>query len=116
MQLDINDPQCHFATFVPHLALRCPILLHAILAFSASHLSRLDGSCNEIDAAEYHGKCVKGLIQALEDPATAMDNILPLSTVILRVYEMLSYGRDHERHLRGCSSLFTHNRSNIEFR
>lgn len=45
-----------------------------------------------------------------------MDNVLPLSTVILRMHEMLSYERDHERHLRGCSSLFTHNRSNIEFR
>ncbi|PMD48157.1 hypothetical protein L207DRAFT_505204 [Hyaloscypha variabilis F] len=114
--LDINDPQCHFATFVPHLAFRCPILLHAILAFSASHLSRLDGSCDELDAVKYHDECVKGLIQALENPVTAMDNVLPLSTVILRMYEMLSFERDHERHLRGCSSLFTHNRSNIEFR
>ena len=69
-----------------------------------------------LDAVEYHEKCVKGLIQALGDRATAMDNVLPLSTVILRMYEMLSLERDHEGHLRGCSSLFVHNRSNIEFR
>ncbi|KAJ5805068.1 hypothetical protein N7474_010955 [Penicillium riverlandense] len=32
------------------------------------------------------------------------------------MYEMMSYETDHQRHLRGCSSLFTHNRKNIGFR
>jgi hypothetical protein len=32
------------------------------------------------------------------------------------MYEMMSYETDHQRHLRGCSSLFTHNRTNIGYR
>ncbi|CAM1502646.1 Fc.00g074220.m01.CDS01 [Cosmosporella sp. VM-42] len=114
--LDLNDPQRQFTTFVPYLALSCPILLHAILAFSACHLSRLDGSYDESSASHYHDLCVQGLIPALADPSTALDNVLPISTVILRMYEMMSYETDHQRHLRGCSSLFTHNRRNIGFR
>ncbi|UKZ54297.1 hypothetical protein TrVGV298_008105 [Trichoderma virens] len=114
--LDVNDPQRQFETFVPYLAMSCPILLHAVLAFSACHLNRLDGSCDEFCAAHYHDLCVQGLIPALADPSTTLDNVLPISTVILRMYEMMSYETDHQRHLRGCSSLFTHNRKNIGYR
>jgi hypothetical protein len=32
------------------------------------------------------------------------------------MYEMMSYETDHQRHLQGSSSLFTHNRTNIGFR
>lgn len=116
VQLDVNDPQRQFETFVPYLAMSCPILLHAVLAFSACHLNRLDGSCDEFYAAHYHDLCVQGLIPALADPSTTLDNVLPISTVILRMYEMMSYETDHQRHLRGCSSLFTHNRKNIGYR
>ncbi|KAJ2968180.1 hypothetical protein NQ176_g9304 [Zarea fungicola] len=114
--LDLNDPQRQFETFVPYLALSYPILLHAILAFSACHLHRLDGSCDDICAVHYHDLCIQGLIPALADPSTTLDNVLPISTVILRMYEMMSYETDHQRHLRGCSSLFTHNRRNIGYR
>ncbi|KAL7942758.1 fungal-specific transcription factor domain-containing protein [Trichoderma barbatum] len=114
--LDVNDPQRQFETFVPYLAMSCPILLHAVLAFSACHLNRLDGSCDEFCAVHYHDLCVQGLIPALADPSTTLDNVLPISTVILRMYEMMSYETDHQRHLRGCSSLFTHNRKNIGYR
>lgn len=94
----------------------CPILLHAVLAFSACHLNRLDRSCDELCAVHYHDLSVQGLIPALADPSTTFDNVLPISTVILRMYEMMSYETDHQRHLRGCSSLFTHNRKNIGYR
>lgn len=94
----------------------CPILLHAVLAFSACHLNRLDGSCDQFCAVHYHDLCVQGLIPALADPSTTLDNVLPISTVVLRMYEMMSYETDHQRHLRGCSSLFTHNRKNIGYR
>lgn len=114
--LDLNDPKRQFERFVPHLALSCPILLHAVLAFSACHYSRLDESYDALCADHYHDLCVQGLIPALADPSTALDNVLPISTVILRMYEMMSYETDHQRHLRGCSSLFTHNRTNIGYR
>ncbi|KAK4939522.1 hypothetical protein LTR10_020231 [Elasticomyces elasticus] len=114
--LDVNDPQRQFETFVPYLALSCPILLHAILAFSACHLSRLDGSCDNLIAENYHDLCVQHLIPALADPSTTLDNVLPISTVVLRMYEMMIYETDHQRHLRGCSALFQHNRRNIGYR
>lgn len=116
VQLDVNDPQRQFETFVPYLALSCPILLHAILAFSACHLSRLDGSCDHLIAENYHDLCVQRLIPALADPSTTLDNVLPISTVVLRMYEMMIYETDHQRHLRGCSALFQHNRRNIGYR
>jgi hypothetical protein len=110
LQLDLNDPTRYFTTCVPHLALRCPMLLSAILAFSASHLSRLDSSCDTLTGMDYHNKCIKRLIPALADPSLASDPILPLLTVILRMHEMLTYDEepDQQRHLRGCSSLFAH--------
>ncbi|PTB66646.1 hypothetical protein BBK36DRAFT_1118263 [Trichoderma citrinoviride] len=114
--LDVNDPQRQFETFVPLLAMSCPILLHAVLGFSACHLNRLDGSCDEFCAVHYHDLSVKGLIPALADPNTTLDNALPISTVVLRMYEMMSYETDQQSHLRGCSSLFTHNRKNIGYR
>lgn len=111
--LDLNDPQCYFTNFVPHFALRCPMLLSAILSFSASHLSRLDSSCDALTGVKHHSKCVERLIPALADPSLALDPILPLSTVILRMHEMLTYENDQQHHLRGCFSLFAYNRVNI---
>ncbi|CAK7238379.1 hypothetical protein SEUCBS140593_010626 [Sporothrix eucalyptigena] len=116
---DVNDPHHQFETFVPYLALNCPILLHAVLALSACHLNRLHrASDTSYDAAaQFHDLCIQDLIPALADASTALDNVLPISTVVLRMYEMLSYvEQDHQRHLKGCSSLFRHNRKNIGFR
>ncbi|CAK7217548.1 hypothetical protein SCUCBS95973_003192 [Sporothrix curviconia] len=129
---DVNDPQRQFETFVPYLSLNCPILLHAVLALSACHLVRLHGNRNHHHghgtghggahesydaAAQFHDLCIQDLIPALADASTALDNVLPISTVVLRMYEMLSYVEtDHQRHLKGCSSLFRHNRKNIGFR
>lgn len=101
---------------MPYLALSCPILLHAVLALSACHLSRRNGTHDESYASQFHDLCIQDIIPALADPSTALDNVLPISTVVLRMYEMLSYETDHQRHLRGCSSLFIHNRKNIGFR
>jgi hypothetical protein len=116
LKLDVNDSQRQFETFVPYLAMSCPILLFAVLAFSACHLNRVDGSCDELCAVHYHDLSVQGLIPALADSSTTLDNVLPISTVILRMYEMMSHETDYQRHLRGCSSLFTHNRKNIGYR
>lgn len=88
------------------------MLLSAILSFSASHLSRFDSSCDALTGIGYHNKCIKELIPALADPSLALDPILPLSTVILRMHEMLTYETDQQRHLRGCSSLYSYNRLN----
>lgn len=112
--LDLSDPRHHFSVYVPHLALSCPILLNSILALSASHLSRINPSFDPLIALEYHGSCVHDLIPALQDATLATEAALPLSTVILRMQEMLgSNETDFQRHLRGCVSLFRFNRNNF---
>ncbi|PTB43136.1 hypothetical protein M441DRAFT_135216 [Trichoderma asperellum CBS 433.97] len=98
--LALNDPRHHFSASVPQLAMKCPMLLDAIFAFSARYLSRSDANFNPLVADEYHYS------------SCASESALALSTVILRMHEMLS---DHDaevdlqRHLRGSLSLFSHN-------
>ncbi|KAL6910633.1 hypothetical protein GGI43DRAFT_390656 [Trichoderma evansii] len=110
--LALNDPRHHFSASVPQLAMKCPMLLDAIFAFSARYLSRSDPNFNPIVADEYHYSCVRRLIAALKDLACASESALALSTVILRMHEMLSDHNaevDLQRHLRGSLSLFSHN-------
>lgn len=88
------------------------MLLDAIFAFSARYLSRSDPSFSSLVADEYHYSCVCRLIAALKDIACASESALVLSTVILRMHEMLSDRNaevDLQRHLRGSLSLFSHN-------
>jgi hypothetical protein len=87
------------------------MLLDAILAFSARHLSRVNSSYDSLLADEYHDSCVHRLIPALQDLSLATESALPLSTVILRMHEMLGCEADFQRHLRGCISLFRYNRN-----
>ncbi|UKZ54831.1 hypothetical protein TrVGV298_008645 [Trichoderma virens] len=92
--LALNDPRHHFSASVPQLAMKCPMLLDAIFAFSARYLSRSDQ-----DFSPPHIAC-------------ASESALALSTVILRMHEMLSDRSaevDLQRHLRGSLSLFSHN-------
>lgn len=92
--------------------MKCPMLLDAIFAFSARYLSRSDPNFNPLLADEYHYSCVHRLIAALKDIACASESALALSTVILRMHEMLSHHNaegDLQSHLRGSLSLFSHN-------
>ncbi|KAL7923933.1 hypothetical protein ACQKWADRAFT_288304 [Trichoderma austrokoningii] len=110
--LALNDPRHHFSASVPQLAMKCPMLLDAIFAFSARYLSRSDPNFNSLLADEYHYSCVQRLIAALKDIACASESALALSTVILRMHEMLGdYNAqvDLQSHLRGSLSLFSHN-------
>lgn len=88
------------------------MLLDAIFAFSARYLSRSDQKMSPLVADEYHYSCVCRLIAALKDIACASESALALSTVILRMHEMLSDRNaevDLQRHLRGSLSLFSYN-------
>lgn len=110
--LALNDPRHHFSASVPQLAMKCPMLLDAIFAFSARYLSRSDPKFNPLLADEYHYSCVHRLIAALKDIACASESALALSTVILRMHEMLGDDNaegDLQSHLRGSLSLFNHN-------
>ena len=93
---------------MPQKALHAPILLNALLAFAARHLAKI--SDYDSEAADYfHSACVKLLISALSDQASAAaDPTILAATVLLRIYEQLNVnltGGDDERHLWGTSAL-----------
>lgn len=106
--MDTTDQAEHFTRQVPRKALSSPILLNAVLAFSARHLARTTNY--DPEAAEFfHSACIELLIPALSDQASAAadPNILG-ATVILRIYEQLNVsmtGADDERHLWGTTAL-----------
>ena len=104
--LDMTDGQNHhFSTIVPERAFETPVLLYAILAFSARQLGRL-GQMDPMTADYFHHKCVKDMIPLLKDTNGVYDGKLLAATVILRMYEMLeASSEDLERHLLGSSSL-----------
>jgi hypothetical protein len=85
-QLDITDIQRHFGVDVPERALSCPVLLNALLAFSARHLSRTSDYDPAI-ADYYHQKCVRLLIPMLDQKELVADETLFAAAVILRAFE-----------------------------
>ncbi len=104
-QLDITDMQRHFAVDVPERALFCPVLLEALLAFSARHLSRTSNFDSAV-ADHHHQACVRLMIPMLDQKELVADETLFAATVILRAFEETSesrMGSEPERHLTGTS-------------
>ena len=86
---DLNDPRRTFGVVVPQLALHNPILFKAIIAFSATHLSRLSDATNSI-AVNFHTSCVEELLATLqEDDGIDREECLT-ATCLLRSYEILN--------------------------
>lgn len=86
LQLDLCDPMQHFQVEVPKRAGTCPILLNAIFALAARHLSRT-GNYDSFASNRYHQECLKYLIPMLNNHATIADETLFAATIILRVLE-----------------------------
>jgi hypothetical protein len=86
--LDLTDSRRHYSTVVPQLALKCPVLLNAILAFSARQLHRLEGY-EAMIAEYYHNEAIKVMIPMLQDQRVANNGALLATTIILRMYETL---------------------------
>ncbi|KAK5305197.1 hypothetical protein LTR99_002739 [Exophiala xenobiotica] len=102
--LDVCDPGRHFSTLVPELATTSDLLLHAISAVSAHHLSRT-ADYDPTVAEQHHERCVELLIPILDD-SFAPDEVVA-ATVLLRFYEQMSsavIGYDQEAHLSGASA------------
>jgi hypothetical protein len=99
-----------FQTIVPDLAIQNPILLNALLAFSARHLSRV--AEYDPDAADaYHEKSVELLIPRLDQDfqcgVVGADETLLVATIFLRLYEQMNApvtGVDFQQHLSGSSA------------
>jgi hypothetical protein len=71
---------------VPQRASNCRILLNAIFALAARHLSQTD-DYDPLASNHYHQECLKCLIPVLDDAATIADENLFAATIILRVME-----------------------------
>ncbi|KAI4726689.1 hypothetical protein E4T49_05589 [Aureobasidium sp. EXF-10728] len=104
ISFDLTDPACHFRKIVPQRALNDPILMNAILAASARHLSRVSGGDPYI-ADKYHQKCIQHLIPILSDEAAVLDENLLASTVILRFLEEIDVPLSGKVHLDGAGHL-----------
>lgn len=83
---DLTDSLCHFRFVIPQLAVHDPILLNAILAASARHLSRTTNADPYI-ADKYHQECIQHLIPMLSDENAVLNENLLAATVILRFLE-----------------------------
>jgi hypothetical protein len=100
----MHDPANHFATSVPLTSATCPMLLNAILALSARHLS-ISNSIDRVVALQYHQACLAEYIPAV---GQSNDSALLAATVLLRTFEELDQdGRDDENYLLGGSRLFS---------
>ncbi|MCJ1443744.1 MAG: hypothetical protein MMC23_004244 [Stictis urceolatum] len=101
--IDATDSQQHFGTEVVRRSAHYPVLLYAILAYSALHLSRMRNS-SDLAANEYHHRCLKIMIATLDSKTEALDENLLAAIVILRGYEEISEGSPRT-HMQGSTRL-----------
>jgi hypothetical protein len=105
--IDLFDPQRHFSTTVPRLALRNVGLLNAILALSIRHLSlnprfARGTKYERHDALKYYHDCLHYVRQAMRFDSYNTSLELLATALIISAYEMLDGSRrDWERHLQG---------------
>lgn len=122
--LDFYDPLQHFASVVPHLALRNVGLMKALLALSTRHLSleteiRKQGTMSAsvapddtsstrshaIDrnlAVQYYYETLHYLNRAMQHPSYARSHEVIATSLLISTYEMIDgSNQDWERHLKG---------------
>lgn len=78
-----------FSTIVPQRAAHCPLLFYAILANSALHQSRVLGIEDE-RSAEYQSRCIKIMIDHMDDHEYVPDENFLAAVILLRSCEELS--------------------------
>jgi hypothetical protein len=87
---DLSDASLSFATNVPHLALRQPLLFDAVIALSAMHLHTTTRNQGHRAVAEsYHQRCVRRLIELQRDDELVSGGVALAATCLLRSYEIL---------------------------
>ncbi len=117
---DMSDPQSHFRTVVPQRAATCPLLLNAIYALSARHLSRIS-NYDPFAADKYHQECLKRVIPILNDSAAVLDENLLASAIILRHLEEFEVPlsgfspSDRQSHLLGSHAFIKAQRHPVEY-
>ncbi|KAI0148848.1 hypothetical protein GGR57DRAFT_230956 [Xylariaceae sp. FL1272] len=101
--LDCCDPLRHFELVVPERSNTCHLLLNAIFAISARHLSHTT-DFDPIASTRYHDECLKHLIPMMDHASAVSDENLFAATIILRMLEEMEgslTGHDNYRHLLG---------------
>lgn len=114
--LDFYDPLKQISTTVPHLALRNPGLMKALLAFTARHMSLGSDqepslqsgttvhplTINRNVAVEYYYETLHYLNKAMQYPSYARSHQLVATALLISAYEMVDgSNQDWERHLKG---------------
>ncbi|KAL2836681.1 hypothetical protein BJY01DRAFT_221737 [Aspergillus pseudoustus] len=86
---DYCDPQQHFRTYIGNTAATDITLLYAVLAVSARHQSTSLHWHSHI-ADEYQKRCLRSLIEALDDEENTLKDTILASAVILRFFEEMT--------------------------
>lgn len=86
--MDSLDEKKHFSRLVPYHALKCPMLLNAVLACGVKHLT-LTQQYNDDKALFYYDTATTQLLRSLQNPER---NTVECATtaVVLNVYEIMS--------------------------
>ncbi|CAF9935383.1 hypothetical protein IMSHALPRED_010209 [Imshaugia aleurites] len=100
---DVGDSRRHFTKIAPSMSASSPLLMNAILAVSALHLSRVS-DLDTYEAVRYHGRCIGLMVPMLNDPDRVKDDNLLMTTVILHLYEDIDIGNDSMRHIMATSA------------
>ena len=103
---DLFDPQKHFASFVPHLAMCNEGLMKAILALGARHMSLKPAesgpALDRTAAVQYYYETLRYLQQAMKFESYNRSLELIATALIVSMYEMIDgAGKGWERHLKG---------------
>ena len=106
---DLSDADASFAKKVPLEALSRPLLLNAIIAFAAIHLSRTNAPSMKSTAEKFHSRCVTLLLALNENDIEARDGTTLAAVCLLRSYEILAEDFDPNRHLSGAFALAANN-------
>ncbi|KAF7187094.1 hypothetical protein HII31_11571 [Pseudocercospora fuligena] len=102
---DLSDARQSFQREVPRQALASPLLMNAILAFAAIHISCTGAAAQRRVAERYHSSCIAHLI-TLEGELPGDERANTLAAVcLLRSYEILAEQYDPNRHLYGAYAL-----------
>ncbi|KAJ5650989.1 fungal-specific transcription factor domain-containing protein [Penicillium longicatenatum] len=113
--LDFYDPESHFASTVPHLALRNSGLMKALLALSARHRSLQEYESEGLGlalvgetaidrnlAVQYYYESLHYLNKAMQNSSYTRSHELIATALLISTYEMIDgSNQDWERHLKG---------------
>ncbi|KAJ9496359.1 hypothetical protein H2202_008022 [Exophiala xenobiotica] len=106
-QLDIVSPDRRIAQNVSKLALKCPVLYYACLAYAARVL-HLYGRMDLDRSESYQSQAIRHLIPSLDPSKSSTAEILLPTTVILRMAEQfLELADDPQCHMQGAYSVFS---------